>query len=110
MTEELRQNLTEISASYRRLADWLDALSNLVVAPSEAEPELPGITEPAPEPEKPSVTFEELRGFLAGKSRDGFTGEVKELITSFGADKLSEITPERYEALLEKAKEIGDAG
>ena len=116
MTEELRQNLSEISTTYRRLADWLDALSNLVVSPTETveQPELPGITEvaetPAPEPQKPTITLEEIRGFLATKSRDGYTAEVKALIREYGVTNLSKVDPEDYEALMEKAEEIGNAG
>lgn len=116
MTEELRQNLSEISTAYRRLADWLDALTNLVVSPTETveQPELPGIAEaveaPAPEPQKPIITLEELRGFLASKSRDGYTAEVKALIREYGVTNLSKVDSKDYEALMEKAKEIGNAG
>ena len=61
------------------------------------------------EPEKATnkkISFEDLRGFLAELARDGKQKEVKELITSYGAKKLSEIPEEKYQKLLEKAEKL----
>ena len=52
------------------------------------------------------ISFENLRGFLAELARDGKQKEVKELITSYGAKKLSEIPEEKYQKLLEKAEKL----
>ena len=43
---------------------------------------------------------------MAEKSQSGLTNKVKELLESFGANKLSAIKTEDYAALLEKAKEL----
>ncbi|XCB36284.1 hypothetical protein RQN46_08600 [Arcanobacterium hippocoleae] len=51
----------------------------------------------------------EVRGILAELSRAGYTAEVRNLITSFGFDKLSEIPAELYPELLAKAEVIGHA-
>lgn len=64
--------------------------------------------EPAPEPEKPKITLEQVRGVLADKSRAGFTAEVRGIIESFGANRLSEIDAKDYEAVLAKAEVLGD--
>ncbi len=57
-----------------------------------------------PEKEQPSVTLEQVRGVLAGKSKEGKTAEVRSLLQKYGADKLSEIKPECYSDLLIEAE------
>ena len=59
--------------------------------------------------EKPVITLEQVRGVLAGKSRDGYTAEVRAIITRHGANRLSEIKPEDYAAVLKEAEELGNA-
>lgn len=56
------------------------------------------------EPEAKPLTLEEVRAVLAKKSRAGHTAEVKELLNKHGADKLSEINPSEYAALLADAE------
>ena len=56
------------------------------------------------EPEEKPLTLEEVRAVLAEKSRAGHTAEVKELLAKHGADKLSEIDPAEYAALLTEAE------
>ena len=55
---------------------------------------------------KTSVTIEQVRAVMAEKSQAGLTAQVKALLETFGAAKLSAVSPEDYEALLEAAKEI----
>ena len=55
-----------------------------------------------------SIPLEKVRGVLAEKSRDGYTAEVRAIIQSFGADRLSEIDPSQYEAVLKKAEVLGN--
>ena len=59
------------------------------------------------EPEKPVPTLEEVRAVLAKLSVEGHSAAVKALIAKFGADKLSDIAPEQYAALLKEAERIG---
>lgn len=61
------------------------------------------------EEEKKSVSLEDVRAVLAEKSRRGFTKEVKEIISKYGADRLSGIDPSEYESLLSEAEVIGNA-
>ena len=51
-----------------------------------------------------TVTLEEVRAVLAEKSRAGKTSEVKAIITAHGADKLSEIDPSEFAAVLAEAE------
>lgn len=56
------------------------------------------------EPEDPILTLEQVRAVLADKSRKGCTAEVKELLIKHGANKLSDIDPKNYKALLADAE------
>lgn len=51
-------------------------------------------------------SLEDVRATLAGLSQDGKQVQVKELITSFGAKKLSDIPSEKYPELLEEAGKL----
>jgi len=77
---------------------------------TDAEPELPPAPTPKPKakakPTKPVTTEDDVRRELAAKSRDGFTAQVKALITSYGVAKVSELDPEHYDAVIAAAKEI----
>lgn len=62
-------------------------------------------------PEKPAqaappktITLEEVRAALAEKSRSGKTVAVKELLTKHGANRLSDVDPAEYAALLAEAE------
>ena len=59
------------------------------------------------ESEESSPTLEEVRTVLARLSVEGHSAAVKSLISKFGADKLSDIAPEQYAALLKEAEHIG---
>ena len=59
------------------------------------------------ESEESSPTLEEIRTVLARLSVEGHSAAVKSLISKFGADKLSELAPEHYAALLKEAEHIG---
>ena len=68
-------------------------------APVQSKPE---------ETPKKQLSLTEVRAVLAEKSRAGFTKEVKELLIKHGADKLSEINPDEYEALLTEVEVLGN--
>jgi hypothetical protein len=57
------------------------------------------VTEPVKE-----YTFTEVRTILADKSKAGHTAEVKEILAKHGAEKLSEIKPEEYAAVIAEAE------
>lgn len=63
-------------------------------------------SETSTEATKNPVTIEQVRAVMAEKSQAGLTAQVKALLESFGAAKLSAVNPEDYEVLLEAAKEI----
>lgn len=95
MREE-NEVIAELIGVLNRLVDVLEEF----VQSSEGEESLPTEKTEAP-------TLEEVRAVLAKLSVAGHSAAVKALITKFGADKLSELAPEHYAALLKEAEKIG---
>ncbi len=54
------------------------------------------------------ISLEEVRAFLAKRSREGFTDKIREIIKSYNCNKLSEIKPEYYEEVMKRAEEFSD--
>lgn len=114
--------LLDVIGDLRSLADSLQAVADAVTEDDASaertatkEPEQKGRPKAAAkkntakktvkaEPEEKPLTLEEVRAVLAEKSRAGHTAEVKELLNKHGADKLSEIDPAEYPALLADAE------
>lgn len=95
--DETIKELKDIASSINSIASWLtEAFS------SSSEPELEKALEPVKE--EPALTLEEVRAILANKSRDGFTAQIRELLQKYGANKLSEIDPTNYKALIADAE------
>ena len=65
---------------------------------------------PAPKttkkPQTPDITEDDVRKVLGDKSRAGFTAEVKALITKYGVDKVSQLDPAQYAAVIHEAEGI----
>ena len=55
-----------------------------------------------------AMSLTEVRKILAEKSRAGFTAEVKQLLLKHGAEKLSEIAPTEYAALVADVEVLGN--
>ena len=91
-----------------KTADDLSALADSVRALCAALADSPQETEKTKPEKKAAIPLEKVRGVLAEKSRDGFTAEIREIIQSFGAERLSEIDPADYEAVLKKAEVLGN--
>ena len=122
---EISALLDEIKSCGNTLISIYDELHNLIDSkePDEEKPKTKTRKrktrpEEAPEtileeqpPEEPPklLTFEEIQTAFRMKSRDGYTAEVKALITKFGAKKLSEIDPADYHALMKELEVIGNA-
>lgn len=121
--------LLDVIGDLRSLADSLQAVADAVADNDAAEAEMTTTKEPEEtgkagktgkaaakntakkdakaakqEPEEKPLTLEEVRAVLAEKSRSGHTEDVRELLAKHGADKLSEIDPAEYAALLAEAE------
>lgn len=62
--------------------------------------------EAATEKKEQKISLEQVREKLAALAKAGKQEQVKELIASYGASKLTEIPAEKYAELLEKAEAI----
>lgn len=63
------------------------------------------VEKPRAEPSK-KIGLEDVRAVLAKLSQHGKTAEVKDLITKYGASKLSDVDEEKYKDLLKDAEGI----
>ena len=122
---EISALLDEIKSCGNTLISIYDELHNLIDSkePDEEKPktktskkrakpaEAPEtLTEEQPPEEMPKpLTFEDVQTAFGMKSKDGYTVEVKALITKFGAKKLSEIDTADYPALMKELEVIGNA-
>ena len=108
--------LLDVVSDLRSLADSLQAVADAVAQGGQEQPDQTTEERPAQEPEKKTaakkeekaepkpLTLERVRAALAEKSRAGHTSEVKALLIKHGADKLSDIDPAEYAALLAEAE------
>ncbi len=111
MTNAVYQGLAPLM---KEMASNLSAMASLLekeTTEPATEKEEPKKKAPAPKASKPkdetaTVTIEQVRAALASKSQAGLTSQVKELLLSFGCEKLSGIDPERYGDLLKAASEL----
>ena len=87
-----------------RTADSLSALADSVRALCATLTDSPQPT--VEDPKIPEITLEQVRGLLAERSREGYTAGVRNIIQSFGAERLSEIDPSHYAEVLKQAEEL----
>ena len=105
---ELSQALDELVACGEGLIRTANAIRDMFTGEPEPEEKPvttaePPRTEAAAEPpaEEPQrYTFAEVRKAFSAKSHAGYTDQVKALITSYGADKLSAVKEEDYPRLM----------
>ena len=100
--EELRKCTSKLNEIVSTISEILETINDIVIS-IEAT-----FTTPAEQPKalKDAVTLEEVRAVLAEKSRSGKTAEVKELLTKFGVNKLSELDASKYDELLKETEGI----
>ena len=88
--EELRSATAALNVVANRLTELFGAEVSVGNAPAD-------------------MTLEEVRGALAEISRKGYTAEIRSLLQKYGTDKLSELDPVHFRALLAEAEELGHA-
>ena len=96
---ELEMMVKEVRGYGENLIRMAEEMTEMFSTSVQSEPE---------EAPKKQMSLTEVRAVLAEKSRAGFTKEVKELLIKHGADKLSEINPAEYEALLAEVEALGN--
>ena len=94
---EVVNHLESLSASLRTLAEVMtenQSQENIVTPVPEVTPSV-----------KP-ITMEAVRAMLTPISQNGKTAQVKELLLKYGVNRLSELDPSHYEALIAEAREL----
>ena len=100
--EEVRKCTSKLSEIVSTISEIVETINTIVISIESAFSSSPE----KPKEIKKSVTLEEVRAVLAEKSRAGKTAEVKELLTKFGVNKLSELDSSKYDELLKEAEVI----
>lgn len=99
--------LLDVVNDMRSLADSIQAVCDAMASdePTDVPKEEPQKKPSKSKAEKaPEITLEKVRGVLADKSRSGHTAEVRAIIQKYGADRLSDIDPKDYPAVLADAE------
>lgn len=99
--------LLDVVSDLHSLAESVEAIAKVIEQPEPAAEEPK--SEKKPKKSKSEITLEQVRAALAQKSNSGFTAEVRELLAKHGADRLSNIDPSEYAALLADAEALGNA-
>ena len=102
----------QIVATIHRIGEDIIALADYLAAyVKEEQISAEEVVQPLKEeaPKAPAIKLEDVRMVLAEISRSGKTAQMKELLSQFGASKLSDVKPEDYPALLAAAKEVKNA-
>ncbi|WP_071705083.1 hypothetical protein [Murdochiella vaginalis] len=95
----------ELRACSEKLNDLANELNELFFGSTDERGNAPAPQPtPKPEPEKPALKLEDVRKVLAQKARAGLTDEVRALIQKYGAERLSDVEPIHYAALLADAE------
>lgn len=104
LTRDAVVSLAEAIAGVRAEVD-APAAPPKEAAPVACEPEQ---AEAAPADSAPeaAVDINQLREAFAAKSRDGKKGELKDLLTSYGAKKLPDLDESQYAEVLQKANAL----
>ena len=102
---ELSQLIEELKRCGNTLINISEDLKNLF---SGSEDTKTKTAEKASKEEK-TLSLEDVRAVMADKSRKGYTAEVKALLTKRGVNRLSDIDPKEYAALLAEVEVIGNA-
>jgi len=104
---ELALAVTELKRCGEALIGISESLAGLFSGKEDVQTADQPKAEVSAPAEKP-ITLEAVRAVLAEKSRAGHTAKVRELLKKHGANKLSEIDPSEYPALLAEAEVMGN--
>ncbi|MEA4898697.1 MAG: hypothetical protein VB067_03045 [Christensenellaceae bacterium] len=105
--QQIGNDLACLAASIAEIAEEIKAMYDFdhdrkdddrQPSPPASEPQQMKREQPNP----PSL--EEVRAFLAEKSRAGHTAAIREILLKHGSNKLSEVDPADYAAVLAEAK------
>jgi hypothetical protein len=103
---EIDKRRRQAMSRIKLLKDVADDMNQLAESIAVLAKAIASDKEEAEEP-VPQLTLSDVRGVLAKKSQAGLTKGIKALIQKYGAERLSDVNPEDYEALLKDVEELG---
>ncbi len=109
-TSDLLLTLDEMITCGQNMVKAANALKAYFSSTEESDASAAVAVKPVIEATESNVkayTFADVRKAFSAKSHDGYTEEVKALITKYGAAKLSDIKEENYSALMADLEVIG---
>lgn len=100
--------MSELDAAITELRKAGEAVINAADALREAFSNA-DVTEPqaAEQPTDKAYTLEDVRAALLQKTRAGYKDDVKALLQVHGAERLPNINPSEYDAIMAEAEAIG---
>lgn len=98
---ELDAAITELRKAGQAVISAADALRETFSDAEATEPQA------AEQLAVKAYTLEDVRAALLQKTRAGFKDAIKELLRKHGAERLPDIAPTEYAAIMEEAKGIG---
>lgn len=96
--------MTTTIEELRRCAAAINDAANRLAKQSTDSGELKATAEV----EEQQLTLEAVRAVLADKSRAGFTAQIRALLLKYNADRLSDVSPADYKALMADAEVLND--
>ena len=105
---ELELAISDLRSAAATINEVANTLAEMFSSNEAAEP----TTAEAPVEEKQQLTLDEVSNTLMGISRisRAHSQKLRDLIRKYGANKLSEVAPEHYEAILAEAEVIRNGG
>jgi hypothetical protein len=103
---------TEAAAKVMELQQAMRVAAMAPPPPVEEKPkkrraaDAPPVVAPPAEAEPPAVKLEQVRAVLAALSQAGKTAEVRTMLQSFGATRLTELPADKYQDVLTAAEAI----
>ena len=100
-TSELNMVISDLRTAATTINEVADTLAQMFSTTEDS----------APVEVKQELTFDQVSNTLMAISRKSkeHSMKLRALVKKYGANKLSEISPEHYDAILEEAKVIADA-
>lgn len=102
---DVAQHMLKVAEDLRSLSDSVQAICTIVTEGLSEEPKAMALPE---KKEELAIPLEKVRGVLAAKSQAGYSAEVRAIVSKYGANKLSDIDPKDYAAVLKDAEVIGN--
>lgn len=102
---DLLDAINLVITNMRNLADSMQEVADVL---TESKPKRESTSKNPKKEKVKTYTLEDVRAVLAEKSQNGLTAEVKNLISKFGGNKLSDINPENYAEVIKAAEVLGN--